>query len=227
MLRRVLRRSVRRPVASPELVDHGFHAAPPPAPPGARLARVTLRSVVRPATTRPRTLLDASTGTVFTLGDNAYPERVGDRLRELLQPDRGADIRRERCQRQATTSTTPRMPPGTSATSAARRAIPTKGYYSYDLGAWHIVVLNSNSACSDDQLFSHVRAGPVARGGPRREHEVVHARVLAPSAVQLRRRAREPSLNVAPFWDALYAAGADDRSERPRARVRAIRAADA
>ena len=25
---------------------------------------------------------------------------------------------------------------------------PAKGYYSYDLGAWHIVVLNSNSACT-------------------------------------------------------------------------------
>src|SRR3954466_2388255 len=25
---------------------------------------------------------------------------------------------------------------------------PTQGYYSYDLGAWHIIVLNSNSSCT-------------------------------------------------------------------------------
>ena len=54
----------------------------------------------------------------------------------------------------ATTSTTPRAQPATSTTStgSATRpgppAIAAKGYYSYDLGSWHLIALNSNCARS-------------------------------------------------------------------------------
>ena len=36
------------------------------------------------------------------------------------------------------------MPPATSPSSVPQLATPGAGWYSYDLGAWHIVVLNSN-----------------------------------------------------------------------------------
>ena len=61
-----------------------------------------------------------------------------------------------------------------------------KGYYSYDVGTWHLIALNSNCADAGG-------CGPTSPQGkwlqarPRGPHEPLHARVLAHPAVQLGR----------------------------------------
>src|SRR5215211_509271 len=63
----------------------------------------------------------------------------------------GAPTRPRPCPPPATTSTTPPGLADTSTTSGrswhpsgGAASDPSKGYYSYDLGSWHVVVLNSN-----------------------------------------------------------------------------------
>jgi acid phosphatase type 7 len=88
-------------------------------------------------------LLGKIAGTVFILGDSAYPEGTRKQFRECYDPTWGKYKKRTR----------PSLGDQDYATSGAkpyfdyfgwRAGKPTRGYYSYDLGAWHIVALNSN-----------------------------------------------------------------------------------
>lgn len=87
-------------------------------------------------------LIDAIAGTVFTAGDNAYEEGTAQQFRECYGPTWGRFKDRTR------------PSPGNhefhSSSAApyfdyfgANAGDPRTGYYSYDLGAWHVVVLNS------------------------------------------------------------------------------------
>jgi len=91
-------------------------------------------------------LLDGISGTVFTLGDNAYETGTSLEFAACYDPTWGRHKARTR------------PAPGNHEylTDGARDYFdyfgaaagdPAKGYYSYDLGAWHIIVLNSN--CSE------------------------------------------------------------------------------
>ncbi|MFD7977597.1 DNRLRE domain-containing protein [Streptomyces sp. NPDC059071] len=88
------------------------------------------------------TLLDGIPGTVFTIGDNAYPNGSASDFSTYYEPTWGRHKARTR------------PAPGnhdyvTSGASAyysyfgANAGTAGKGYYSYDLGAWHVVALNS------------------------------------------------------------------------------------
>src|SRR5215212_6356686 len=88
-------------------------------------------------------LLGKIPGTVFTLGDNVYPEGTRAQFRECYDPTWGKYKKRTR----------PSVGDQDYATSGAkpyfdyfgwRAGKATRGYYSYDLGTWHIVALNSN-----------------------------------------------------------------------------------
>lgn len=88
---------------------------------------------------------------------------------------------------------------------------PAKGYYSYDLGAWHIIALNSN--CSDSSCLNPA-AGQVTSG----QVAWLNADLAAhPGACTLAywhhplfgSGSAGPSSGVKPLWDALYAHGAD------------------
>ena len=118
-------------------------------------------------------LLDSIDGTVFTLGDNAYPDGTLDQFRNCYDPGWGRHKSRT-------------MPaPGnhdyhtTGAegyyTYFGPAASPQdngcvkdcKGYYSYNLGAWHIIALNSEidiSAGSPQEqwLRADLKANPTA-----------------------------------------------------------------
>ncbi len=88
-------------------------------------------------------LLDTIAGTVFTTGDNAYPDGTDADFAQRYQPTWGRHKARTRpC-------------PGnhdyhTSGAAAyfryfgASAGPPNLGYYSYDIGDWHIIALNSN-----------------------------------------------------------------------------------
>jgi hypothetical protein len=87
-------------------------------------------------------LLDSIPGTVFTAGDHAYRDGTVREFLECYEPSWG--------RHKARTRPAPgnhdyrRNARGYFGYFGARAGDPELGYYSYDLGAWHIVVLNSN-----------------------------------------------------------------------------------
>jgi len=88
-------------------------------------------------------LLDAIAGTVFTLGDNVYDNETPTRFADCYEPSWG----RHKARTRPSVGNHDYRVPGASdyfAYFGAAAGDPQKGYYSYDLGAWHIVVLNSN-----------------------------------------------------------------------------------
>jgi len=90
------------------------------------------------------TLLGRIPGTVFTLGDNAYPYGSGKNFRNCYKPTWGKYKKRTRPtagnhEYLHTTAARPYFD-----YFGWRAGRPSRGYYSYDRGAWHIVALNSN-----------------------------------------------------------------------------------
>src|SRR5215211_8284888 len=97
-------------------------------------------------------------GTVLTLGDNAYEEGTAANFRQCYDPSWGHYKARTR------------PAPGNHDYSGGEVAIgtakgyfgyfrkfagfPGKGYYSYNLGRWHLISLNSNCAEVDHCLSS-------------------------------------------------------------------------
>ncbi len=94
-------------------------------------------------------LLDQITGTVATLGDHVYDDGTPREFADCYDPTWGRHKARTR------------PAPGNHdyETRGARGYFgyfgeaaghPRRGYYSYDLGAWHVVALNSNCDATDD-----------------------------------------------------------------------------
>jgi len=94
------------------------------------------------------TLLDQIPGAVFTAGDNAYPDGTLDDFNKCYGSTWG--------RHKARTHPTPGNheyhdghATGYFTYFGAAAGDSTKGYYSYDLGTWHVVALNSNVDVSD------------------------------------------------------------------------------
>ncbi|HSK85986.1 MAG TPA: metallophosphoesterase [Rubrobacter sp.] len=95
-------------------------------------------------------------GTVLTLGDNAYPDGSGENFAECYDPSWG--------QFKVRTKPSPGNHEYETAGASGyfdyfdyfgdAAGDPDEGYYSYDLGSWHIVALNSN--CGEGEI----RCGP-------------------------------------------------------------------
>jgi hypothetical protein len=90
-------------------------------------------------------LLDRVEGTVFTLGDNAYLSGTPQQFADCYAPTWGRHKSR----------TKPAVGNHEYQTAGAKgyydyfgdaAGKPGQGWYSYDLGVWHVVVLNSNCA---------------------------------------------------------------------------------
>jgi len=85
-------------------------------------------------------LLDAIPGTVFTLGDNVYDVGSGVEFANCYQPSLG--------RHRARTRPAPGNHDWNTANAQGYRDYFGFGagplYYSYDLGAWHVVLLDSN-----------------------------------------------------------------------------------
>ena len=88
-------------------------------------------------------LLDQIPGTVFTAGDNAYPDGTLDDYNKCYEPTWGRHKSRTRPSA-GNHEYRDGHAPGYFAYFGDAAGDSTKGYYSYDLGTWHVVVLNSN-----------------------------------------------------------------------------------
>ena len=87
-------------------------------------------------------LLDGIVGTVFTAGDNAYDSGSASEYANCYGPAWG----RFKAQTKPSPGNHEYYTPGAAGYFGyfgAAAGDPTKGYYSYDLGTWHIIMLNS------------------------------------------------------------------------------------
>jgi acid phosphatase type 7 len=149
---------------------------------------------------RTAALLDSNRGTVLTLGDNAYDDGTLEEFRKCFGPSWGRHKRRIR--------PAPGNHDYNSGASGyfqyfGRAAGPAgRGYYSFDLGSWHVVSLNSERDT----------------GATGRQVRWLHAdlaRARARCILAFWHRPRwsagdySDDARTAPLWNALYAARAD------------------
>jgi Calcineurin-like phosphoesterase len=155
-------------------------------------------------------LIDKIPGTVFAAGDLAYDRGTYEEFENCYQPTWG------RFKKRTKPAPGNHEYNGSEASGyfrywGAQVGDPEKGYYSFELGAWHIIALNTN--CEVKAL------GGCAEGSPEevwlREDLAAHANscivafghhALFSSGFSAR-HARHTELR--PFWKDLYAAHAD------------------
>ena len=182
---------------------------PPPPPPGASvlLAAGDIAECTSSGDEATANLLDGLEGTIVTLGDNVYPVGSTTDFANCYDGSWGRHKDRTR----PSPGNHEYLTTGASGYFAYFGSIagdPTQGYYSYNLGAWHVIVLNSNSSCSTiscsatsqqvQWLRADLAANPTACTlaywhHPRFNSGAQHGNNSA----------------VAPFWDALFDLGAD------------------
>src|SRR5918992_3928460 len=186
------------------------NAASPAAPPAQPTAAVTLYAAGDIAgcawTTDEQTgdLLEARTGPIAALGDTVYNDGTPAEYVGCYEPAWGLVKARTR---PAVGNHEYRTPGATGYYGyfGAAAGDPSQGYYSYDVGTWHVVVLNSN--CT----FVSCAAGSAQDEWLRAELAASEAQCTLAYWHHPRfssgHHGNDPS--VAPFWDALYEYGAD------------------
>jgi acid phosphatase type 7 len=151
-------------------------------------------------------LLDRLGGTIVALGDNVYDSGTSQEFATCYTPSWGRHKSRTR----------PAVGNHEHGTAGAAGYFgyfggaagdPSKGYYSYDLGSWHIVVINSNCA----------QVGGCGAGSPQevwlRADLAAHPATCTlaywhhPRFSSSRGHGNNPEM--APIWQALYEHGAD------------------
>ena len=151
-------------------------------------------------------LLDGIKGTVFTAGDNVYTRGTYAEYKECYDPTWG----RHKARTKPAPGNHGYRTEGASGYFnyfGAAAGDPSKGYYSYDLGEWHVVVLNSMceevGGCEDSSpqigwlrqdLASNQRACTLA---------IWHHPLFSSGG----EHGSDPKMKAA--WDALYAANAE------------------
>jgi hypothetical protein len=151
-------------------------------------------------------LIEGIDGTVFTAGDNAYPSGTGEQFSQCYNPSWG----------QFRSRTRPAVGNhdwetkgaigylgyfGPAATNADGRT-----WYSYDLGTWHVIVLDANcvkvEGCDARSAQGRWLAADLAASTARCTVAIWHQPRFSSGE-----HGDDPG--VAPFWDALYGASAD------------------
>ena len=150
-------------------------------------------------------LLDSIPGTVFTAGDNAYPSGTAAAFRDCYGPTWG--------RHKARTMPSPGKHDYDTSDAAgyfgyfgAAAGDPAKGYYSYNLGEWHVIALNS--MCEEvggcgatspmvEWLKRDLAANPRTCTVAYFNHSLFSSGLHGNQA------------KVRPIWEALYAANAD------------------
>ncbi|HXI32565.1 MAG TPA: PKD domain-containing protein, partial [Gemmatimonadales bacterium] len=153
-------------------------------------------------------VLDTIAGSVMVMGDNAYPNGTAANFQTCYNSSWGRVLAR-------TYPVVGNHEYDSSATAAPYFAYfgavagnPSQGYYSFDLGAWHIVVLNSNSSFVPTAVGSAqetwLRSDLAATTKRCQLALFHHPRFYSTTSTSF-----SPTASVKPFWDDLYAAGAE------------------
>jgi hypothetical protein len=153
-------------------------------------------------------LIDAIPGVVFTLGDHAYPDGRPEEFGSCYGPTWGRHKARTRPSLGNHDYHTPHAA-GYFGYWGEIAGDPSKGYYSYEAGTWHVVVINSNctevGGCEPgspqerwlrEDLSAHPSDCALAYW-----HHPLFSSGIKPS------HALHPEMRA--IWQALYAAGAE------------------
>jgi hypothetical protein len=150
-------------------------------------------------------LIDGIAGTVFTAGDNAYQEGTAQQFRDCYGPTWGRFLDRTR-PAAGNHEWTKGDVAGYIGYFGAAAAPDGVSWYSYDLGTWHVIVLDSDCSsvegCTADSPQGRWLAADLAASKARCTLAIWHHPRFSSGL-----HGNDPA--VAPFWEALHAAGAD------------------
>jgi hypothetical protein len=164
-----------------------------------------IASCVGVADTATAALVSVSLGTVATLGDNVYNTGTAAQFRNCYGPTWGRFKDRTRPSVGNHDYGTPGAA-GYFNYFGAAAGPAGRGWYSYDLGDWHVVVLNSNCArvaCGPGSEQERWLRADLAASAHRCTVAYWHHPRFSSDA----RHGNDAG--VGPFWDALYEYGAD------------------
>ena len=150
-------------------------------------------------------LLDGIEGTVFTLGDNSYDHGSPEEFASCYAPTWGRHLARTR----PVPGNHDYLTPGARGYFdylGDRAGDPARGYYSFDLGAWHVVALNTNCAevggCGEGSAQLAWLRADLAANPARCALAYGHHPLFSSGG-------HDADSDVAPLWNALYEAGVD------------------
>jgi hypothetical protein len=150
-------------------------------------------------------LIDALPGAVFTAGDNAYPDGTAEQFRDCYGPTWGRFLDRTRPAAGNHDWQTKGLA-GYLGYFGAAAAPDGTSWYSYDLGTWHVIVLDSDcgsvGGCGADSVQGRWLSADLAASGARCTLAIWHHPRFSSGE-------HGNDAEVAPFWRALYDAGAD------------------
>jgi hypothetical protein len=142
-------------------------------------------------------LLDGISGTVYTLGDNVYDNGTTAEFNAYYEPTWGRHkVRTKPSPGNHDYNTSGAT--GYYGYFGSAAGDPARGYYSYDLGNWHIVVINSNIARGVGSVQEKwLRADLAASTKPCSLAYWHHPRFTSGAD-------HAPDTSMAPVWQALY-----------------------
>lgn len=179
---------------------------PPQAPPQAILVGAgDIADCSRTADEATAKLLDDIEGTVFTTGDNVYNSGTDTEFENCYEPTWG--------RHKARTYPTPGNHDYETANASgyfnyfgAAAGEPSAGYYSYDLGEWHVVALNSRcdevGGCTEDSPMLRWLRKDLAENAKSCTVAYFHDPLFSSGSLV-------NNTKMLPVWEALYAANAD------------------
>jgi acid phosphatase type 7 len=159
----------------------------------------------RRADSETASLLAGQDGFVFTAGDNTYPDGTAAQFTDCYGPTWGREVARTRPapgnHDHATADLAGYL--GYFGTAAAPEGT---AWYSYEVGSWHVIVLDATCAaaggCSIDSPQGRWLAADLAASSARCTLAIWHQPRFSSGE-------HGNDVAVAPFWDQLFAAGAD------------------
>lgn len=152
------------------------------------------------------TLLEGIEGTVFTAGDNAYASGTPEQFEKCYGPSWGRHLARTRPAPGNHDWETKGLAGYLGYFGAAAQGPDGSSWYSYDLGTWHVIVLDSNcrkvGGCDPDSAQGRWLAADLAASGARCTLAIFHHPRFSSGE-------HGDQKQVDGFWQTLYAAGAD------------------
>jgi hypothetical protein len=146
------------------------------------------------------TLLDGMSGTVLALGDNVYERGTLEEFENCYHPTWGRHKDRTRPvpgNHEYETSGAG----GYFESFGSRAGDPARGYYSFDLGGWHIIALNSNIGMEEGSTQERWLREDLRNNDKLCTLAYWHHPLFSSGSLGTAR--------TRPLWEALYEAGAD------------------